>query len=85
MGEVATYLVGRRVIGVRLRETIEVHVVARYGPTVEQVAAEVRSAVASLVTPPTDVYVDDLDVDLDGTEMRAREEMNRGARAASTR
>jgi uncharacterized alkaline shock family protein YloU len=82
-GEVATYLVGRRVIGVRFRETIEVHVVARYGVTVEHLAAEVRAAVASLVAPPTDVYVDDLDVELEG--VRAGEEMTDGARAASTR
>jgi hypothetical protein len=63
-GEVATYLVGRRVVGVRLREAVEVHVVARYGVTVEALAAEVRAAVAHVAPGyAVDVYVDDVDIE----------------------
>jgi uncharacterized alkaline shock family protein YloU len=85
MGEVATYLAGRRVVGVRLREAIEVHVVARYGVTVEHLATEVRAAVAALVALPVDVYVDDVDVELEGTQVPAGNEVTDGARAASAR
>ena len=83
MGEVATYLPGRRVIGVRLSDAIEVHVVGRYGVTVEQLAAEVRAAVAPLGALPVDVYVDDLDVELEDAEAQADE--TGGARAAARR
>jgi len=65
MGEVATYLPGRRVIGIRLRDSIEVHVVARFGVTVEDLARQVRAAVATVAPGPVvDVYVDDVDVEL---------------------
>lgn len=63
-GEVATYLVGRRVLGVRLREAIEVHVVARYGVPIEALAAEVRAAITPVAPSfAIDVYVDDVDVE----------------------
>lgn len=63
-GEVATYLPGRRVAGVRVAPGhVEVHVVGRYGPSVAEIAAEVRRAVAAAVgTVQVDVHVDDLDV-----------------------
>ena len=49
-GEVATYLPGRRVAGVRTEPgSVEVHVVARYGPPISEIAAEVRRAVAAVV------------------------------------
>ena len=45
LGGVGTYLPGRRVTGVVLREDdLEVHVVGRYGVPVAQIAAEVRQA-----------------------------------------
>jgi hypothetical protein len=66
-----SYLPGRRVPGVVIREstrsgpaTIEVHVVARYGPAISEVAAQVRAAVA-VVAPgsPVDVGVEDVDIE----------------------
>ena len=68
VGEVATYLPGRRVEGVRLAEDqIEVHVVARWGARVPDLAAEVRAAVGPVADGlPVDVYVDDVDVPWDG-------------------
>lgn len=49
-GEIATYLPGRRVSGVRtLSDGVEVHVVARYGARLHEVDAEVRAAVTAAV------------------------------------
>lgn len=64
LGEVATYLPGRRVLGVRVDDdAVQVHIVGRYGPTVDEIAAEVRAAVrAVLGARPVAVGVDDLDV-----------------------
>jgi hypothetical protein len=61
--EVATYLPGRRVLGVRFADgRVEVRVVGVYGPTVGEIAAEVTAAVAPLVGGRTvDVVVDDLE------------------------
>lgn len=57
-GEVATYLPGRRVAGVRTSEgSVEVHVVARYGQPLATVDAEVRAAVSAAVAGPLDVRV----------------------------
>lgn len=65
IGEVATYLPGRRITGVRITADggVEVHVVARYGPTIDEIAAEVRKAVTA-VTGSRRVWVgvDDLDI-----------------------
>jgi hypothetical protein len=61
--EVATYLAGRRVRGVRLDGgTVEVHVAARYGAVLPDVAREVRAAVRLLTDAPVSVFIDDLDV-----------------------
>ena len=60
--EVATYLPGRRVHGVRLGDgVVEVHIVALTGEVLPDVAEEVRRAVATVVPGQTvDVFVDDL-------------------------
>lgn len=60
--EVATYLPGRRVHGVRLGDgVVEVHIVARTGEVLPDVADAVRRAVATVVPGHTvDVFVDDL-------------------------
>ena len=65
LGEVATYLPGRRVTGVRIGEAgITVHVVAAYGPTCAQVAAQVRQALQTVAGGlPVTVGIDDLDLD----------------------
>ena len=63
-GEVATYLPGRRVSGVRVSESeVAVHVVARFGPTCAQVAEQVRAALRPLVgDQPVTVGIDDLEL-----------------------
>lgn len=63
-GEAATYLPGRRVVGVRMGGMrITVHVVGRYGPTVAEIADEVTAAVHRVAGPVTvDVVVEDLAV-----------------------
>jgi uncharacterized alkaline shock family protein YloU len=72
-GEVATYLPGRRVPGVRTSDArIEVHVVARWGVTVADLATEVRRAVTAVAQGmPVDVHVDDVDIpdEQSGTEI----------------
>jgi uncharacterized alkaline shock family protein YloU len=63
-GEIATYLPGRRVAGVRSRPgAVEVHVVARYGSTLPAIDAEVRGAVQAAVPGPlrVDVVVADVE------------------------
>ena len=46
-GEVATYLPGRRVRGVRVtEEEVDIHVVGRYPATVTEIATQVRAALA---------------------------------------
>ena len=63
-GEIATYLPGRRILGVREVEgTVEVHVVARWGTPLPEVADVVRAA----VTPhagglPVAVFIEDIEV-----------------------
>lgn len=61
-GEIATYLPGRRVLGVRSTGgEVEVHVVARWGVALPEVADAVRVAVAPLVGGvPVAVFVDDI-------------------------
>jgi len=49
-GQVATYLPGRRVTGVRIMsDTVEVHLVARWMGSLPQLADDVRAALAPLV------------------------------------
>jgi hypothetical protein len=46
-GQVATYLPGRRVTGIRITEDeVSIHVVAHYPTVMDEVAQQVRSAVA---------------------------------------
>ena len=62
--EIATYLPGRRVRGVRVADgTVEVHVVARWPAVLPEVGDAVRSAAAPLVGGrAVEVVIDDLDV-----------------------
>ncbi len=62
-GEVATYLPGRRVPGVRIADgELEVHIVARWGPPLPTIAGRVRHAVEPLSGGrPVAVVVDDID------------------------
>ncbi|MBA3551529.1 MAG: Asp23/Gls24 family envelope stress response protein [Actinobacteria bacterium] len=60
--EVATYLPGRRVPGLRISpQEVEVHVVARWGVFLPAMGPEVQSAVAPLAGGvPVTVFVDDI-------------------------
>lgn len=59
-GEVATHLPGRRVLGVRLGETAEVHVAAVHGTPLPALAEAVRAVVAPLTGTPVRVVVEDV-------------------------
>ena len=60
-GEVASYLPGRRVPGVRLRpDRCEVHVSLVWGAPVPRTADAVRAAVQRLTGTPVDVTVEDV-------------------------
>lgn len=62
--ELVTYLPGRRVAGVRMGDDgLEVHVVARYGPTMAEVAEEIRAALRPVVGDVAiSVTIHDIDV-----------------------
>lgn len=73
LGEAATYLPGRRVYGVIVREhpaagetDLDVRVVATFGPSMSEVADQVRQAIA-LVAPGRSVTVAIDDIDISGT------------------
>lgn len=61
-GEVATYLPGHRVAGIRTNPdgVTEVHVTLRYGTPVRDTAALVRDAAAAVVGGVVDVTVEDV-------------------------
>lgn len=60
-GEVATYLPGRRVEGVRLRpDRAEVHLVLAWGAPVEVTAAAVRRVAAAVAGTVVDVSIEDV-------------------------
>lgn len=63
-GEVATYRPGSRIIGVRMVDgAIELHVVARWGAPLPEVAEGVRAAVAPYADGlPVSVFVDDIEL-----------------------
>jgi hypothetical protein len=62
--EVATYLPGRRVRGVRVADdAVEIHVVAGWPAVLPEVGEAVRAAVAPLVGGRRiEVFIDDIDV-----------------------
>lgn len=64
LAEAATYLPGRRLVGVRRAgDAIEVHVVARWGASLPDVADAVRSAVSPYAGGrPVSVFIDDIEV-----------------------
>lgn len=61
--QVATYLPGRRIYGVRVTDdALHVHIASLWGVPIRDVAAEVRAAVAPLASGlPVHVSVDDVD------------------------
>jgi len=64
VGLAVSYLPGKRVEGVRVADdVVEVHVVARWGVTVQVVDREVRGAVSSMTAGRRlDVVIEDVDV-----------------------
>lgn len=81
-GEIATYLPGRRVIGIRITEdAVEIHVVATWGRTLPEVAEEIRTAGVSLAGGRRiDVVIDD--VDLPFPEHAGRSADSKGSRGS---
>lgn len=74
---VATYLSGRVVPGVAVRERqrreVEVRVIAWWGPTMAEVADQVRSAVRRIAPAvPLTITIDDLDFSREKAEQPAR-------------
>lgn len=63
-GEAATYLPGRRVIGVRIDDDhVEVHVVARWDAVLPDLADGVRQAVAPVADGRSvSVHIDDIEI-----------------------
>nr|WP_296780117.1 hypothetical protein [Rhodococcus sp. (in: high G+C Gram-positive bacteria)] len=60
-GEIATYLPGRKVLGVRIdAERCDVHISARYPSDVNGVARGVHASVSPLVPVPVSVTVEDV-------------------------
>lgn len=65
-GEVATYLPGRRVIGVQIHnDATAVHVVLSWDVDIASTADLIREVVEPLVGTPVDITVQDLDATLD--------------------
>ncbi|MFY0406968.1 Asp23/Gls24 family envelope stress response protein [Solicola sp. PLA-1-18] len=61
LGEVATYLPGRRVNGVRLHDDgADIHVVVAWGSSVRETADAVRTSVRAHVDGPVHVTVEDV-------------------------
>jgi hypothetical protein len=63
-GEAVTYLPGRRITGIRITvDQVAIHVVARYPAVMDQVAGQIRRAVAPLAPGlRVDVAIEDLAV-----------------------
>lgn len=60
-GEVATYLPGRRVIGVQIRDDVTaIHVVLDWGYDIAEATDRIRDGAAPLVGTPVDITVQDL-------------------------
>ncbi len=61
-GEVATYLPGRRVVGVRLDDAgTQVHVALWTSVPVSRAAPLIRRAVEAVTGPPVHVHIEDID------------------------
>ena len=74
-GEVATYLPGRRIQGVReVDGAVEIHVVAKWGTPLPEVAEVVRAAVTPLTGgKPVAVFIEDIEVPADPVQAALEE------------
>jgi hypothetical protein len=69
LGEVGTYLPGRRVVGVRLLpDRTEVHLVLDTGTPLRETAERARTAVAAVRPGPVDVVVEDVRAPVPGAQ-----------------
>lgn len=60
-GEIATYLPGRRIPGIRIgADNCAVHLTAEYPADLSAVADAVRAAAEAVVGPPVDVTIEDV-------------------------
>jgi hypothetical protein len=80
-GEVATYRPGHRIVGVReVDGIVEVHLVARWGSPLPEVAEVVRAAVTPAAGGlPVAVFVDDIEVPDDPARAAIEEHAGAGA------
>jgi uncharacterized alkaline shock family protein YloU len=63
LGAAATFLPGRRIDGLRMTpDELEVHIVARYGVNLPDLAAEVRARVQGIVGGRVSVFVEDVEL-----------------------
>jgi len=63
-GEIATYLPGRRIEGIRIgADLCAVHIVARYPADLPAVAGAVHARIAPMVAVPVQVTIEDLQTD----------------------
>jgi uncharacterized alkaline shock family protein YloU len=81
-GEIATYLPGRKVVGVRVDdERCEVHITAEYPSDVHGVARGVQAAIGQLVSVPVAVVVEDIESgDIDSGDIESGD-MESGGRS----
>jgi len=63
-GEVATYLPGRRVSGVRITDAaVEIHLVARWVPSLPDLADDLRAAIAPMAgNRLVGVFIEDVEI-----------------------
>ncbi|MGU3500828.1 Asp23/Gls24 family envelope stress response protein [Mycobacterium sp. C31M] len=60
-GEVATYLPGKRVVGVRIDDTcVDIHVSLLVGAPVRDTAAAIQRSVGEITDLPVDVTIEDI-------------------------
>jgi hypothetical protein len=62
IGELATYLPGRRVAGIRVGpELVELEICAAWGPSAQEIARQIWEALAELVTDrPIEIVITDI-------------------------
>ena len=59
-GEVATYLPGAKIAGVRITDRIQIHLAAAAGHPVHDLADAVRAALQPITAQPIDVTIEDV-------------------------
>jgi hypothetical protein len=75
IGELATYLPGRRVPGIRVTpELVQLEICARWGPSAQQIGAQIWAALASVVTDrPIEIAITDISPPVTASAAHERE------------